>query len=109
MFHHHSVKFSQNGGKCHTVSLIFFYKKEGNVPRHSDNFSQNGGKCPTVIQTSFHKKEGNVPFSILTIFEIWEENFLESIMGDLNPRQIKSQEYRVQGVICSGRIFSWED
>ena len=76
---------------------------------HSDHFSQNGGKCPTVIQTSFYKKEGNVPFSILTIFEIWEENFLESIMGDLNPRQIKSQEYRVQGVICSGRIFSWED
>ena len=45
---------------------------------HPDKFLQKGGKCPTFIPTSFHKKE---------------ENFLESIMGDLNPRQIKSQEY----------------
>ena len=76
---------------------------------HSVKFSQNEGKYPTVIQTNFHKKEGNVPFSILTIFDIWEENFLENIMGGLNPRQIKSQEDKVQGVMCSGRIFSWED
>ena len=75
---------------------------------HNDKFLQNGGKCPTVIPTSFHKKEENVSplfcqglkkrrrkmsFFLFTIFQIWEENFLESIMGDLNPRQIKSQEY----------------
>ena len=31
---------------------------------HSDKFSLKGGKCPTVILTSFHKKEENVPASV---------------------------------------------
>jgi hypothetical protein len=29
--------------------------------RHYDKFWKKGGKCPTVILTSFHKKEENVP------------------------------------------------
>ena len=75
MSHRHSDKFSKKGGKCPTVILTGFYKKEENVPlsfqqvftkrrkmshRHSDKFLKKGGKCPTVILTSFQKKEENV-------------------------------------------------
>ena len=62
MSHHHSDKFSQKGGKCLTVIMTSFHKKEENVPWSfcNDKFLQKGGKCPNVIPTSFHKKEENV-------------------------------------------------
>ena len=35
---------------------------------HSDKFSKKGGKCPTVILTGFYKKEENVPLSFQQVF-----------------------------------------
>ena len=35
---------------------------------HSCKISQKGGKCPTVILTRFHKKEENVPLSFWQVF-----------------------------------------
>ena len=100
MSHWHSCKIcqkegGQKGGKCPSVILIGFPKKEENVPlsfwqvftkrrkmshHHSDKFSQKGGKCPTVILFPFYQ--------VLDMGGKFSWN-----MGDLNPRQIKSQEY----------------
>ena len=67
MSNSHSVKFWKKGGKCPTVILASFGKKEENVLLSSDKFSQKeenfrrhsvkflkkGGKCLTVILTTF--------------------------------------------------------
>jgi len=88
----YSDKFSNKGGKCPTVILTSFGKKRRKMSYcHSDKFSKKGGKCPTIILTSFGKKEENVLVQSdklsqiggkcpTVILDIWEENFLESIM-----------------------------
>ena len=109
MSHGHYDKFLQKGGKCPRVILTRFHKKEENVPlsfwqdlkkeenvplsfwqvstkrrkkshSDSDKFSQKEGKCPTVILFPFYQ--------VLDMGGKFSWN-----MGDLNPRQIKSQEY----------------
>jgi hypothetical protein len=85
----HFDKFSKKGGKCPTVILTSFHKKEENVHRsfmqvfnnrrkmsfcHFDKFSKKGGKCPMDILKKISQKGGKCPTVILTSFHNKEEN-----------------------------------
>ena len=80
----HPGKFSKTGGKCPTVILANFQKREENIRLSSWQIFKNGrkmsdfypgkssikgGKCPTVILTDFQKREENVRLSSLQIFK----------------------------------------
>ena len=68
MSHCHPCKFSKTGGKCPTVILANFQKREEIVRLSSWQIFKKGGKCPTVILANFHKWEENVRLSSWQIF-----------------------------------------
>ena len=78
------------GGKCPTVILLNFQKREENVPPsfwqifinvrkmsdgHSGNFSKTGGKCPTIILANFQNQEEFVCSSFWQTFKIGRKMF----------------------------------
>ena len=53
-------QISKKKENVHRLFLQVFNNRRKMSLGHSHKFSQKGGKCPTIILTSFHKKEENV-------------------------------------------------
>ena len=88
----HPDRFPKMGGKCPTVILGNFQKREENVQLsswqifkngrkvsdcHPGKFSKTGGKCVKVMLSIFSKTGGNCALVILVIFQKYlhkEEN-----------------------------------